>query len=165
MTLKYCFAFALGLLLMQGAVAQDTAVIRELSSLDHSYLESQLETVNTIAGLNLGRRVQGNQSDLSLLQSLVDGNYISRKNTQDLQALGVVMGNLLAKELNLSWRVYIDGLGRSRALCQGNSEPCLFPMTMLSRRIEVGIKPNVREIYNKAKAIIEDYRHSTKTDW
>ncbi|MFL0797942.1 MAG: DUF3806 domain-containing protein [Cellvibrionaceae bacterium] len=126
---------------------------------DIYYMEKQIEIVNDIAGFNLGRKVQGDFSDLSLLQDIIDRELIDKEDRRSLQALGAVLGELLKQELGLSWRVYRDALDqaqtqRSRALCHGDNTPCLFPTTMLSRRMEVGLKPNVKEIYNKAVAII-----------
>ncbi len=126
---------------------------------DIYYMEKQIEIVNDIAGFNLGRKVQGNFTDLSLLQDIIDRELIDKEDTRSLQALGAVLGELLKQELGLDWRVYRDALDqaktqRSRALCHGDQTPCLFPTTMLSRRMEVGLKPNVKEIYNKAITII-----------
>lgn len=136
----------------------DEYEIEPFKSSDEFYMSQQLDIVNDIAGLNLGRKLQGDFSDISLLQDIIDREFIDDEDVRSLQALGAALGYLLEKELSLSWRVYRDKLGRSRALCRGNQTPCLFPTTMLSRRMEVGLKPDVQAVYDKAVDIIRPPR-------
>jgi hypothetical protein len=72
--------------------------------------------------------------------------------------MGVIMGDLLAAELGLRWVIYEDDLGRSRALQYKDMETVLFPITMISRRVEVGNRRPVAEIYQKAYDIIDALR-------
>ena len=47
--------------------------------------------------------------------------------------------------------------GRSRALCVKQTSSCLFPVTMLSRRMKVGTKPDVKKIYNEAILLMQKH--------
>ena len=69
--------------------------------------------------------------------------------------MGIIMGDLLAADLDMHWVVYEDAQGRSRALRYRQSDEYLFPVTMISRRQEVGNQTPVTVIYQKAHDIIE----------
>jgi hypothetical protein len=68
--------------------------------------------------------------------------------------MGVIMGDLLATDLDMHWVIYEDRLGRSRALRYQQSDNYLFPMTMISRRREADNHTPVADIYHKAREII-----------
>lgn len=158
--MKVIFALLLGLTAM-AAIADDGVSIiageksgpttRELNWMNSNFLEKQRTRATELIGTQFGRKVSGTKSDIALLQRVVDEELIERDDTEKLQALGVILGDLFIKEHKLlQWRIYIDELGPTQAVCVGESTNCLFPITMLSRRIEVGLKPNVQRIYDGA---------------
>lgn len=136
---------------------EDNAKIYDLNWLDRNHLENQVESIDELARTSLGTQIRNNRDDLELLQRIVNKGLINQKERLKLQAMGAVLGNLLVQELGLEWKIYEDELGRSRAACVKNTEHCLFPVTMLSRRMEVGIIVNVRTIYDNAVDIITPY--------
>ena len=131
--------------------AQDEVRIGELSYLDRQYMLQQRELLADLVSREYGRQFNGQRdNDLQLLQRLLDDRVVRNEQTRELQAMGVVMGDLLAAELGLRWVVYQDRLGRSRALRYKNSDNYLFPITMISRRREVDNRTPVADIYDKA---------------
>lgn len=124
---------------------------------DERYLESQVELIDTLGRQQLGTPVRGDMGDIELLQRMVYRGLIDRDDKQTLQATGVVLGNLMIKTHGLSWRVYEDEKGRSRAVCAQSSDHCLFPVTMLSRRLQTGLVVNVQSVYDNAMSLIEPY--------
>lgn len=125
--------------------------INPLSPSDARQLDYQRSAMRDLAALHLGRRLGlGKERDLETLQTMLDRDVVEAGQTRDLQSMGVVLGDLLAAELDMDWVVYEDQYGRSRALQLGPSENFLFPVTMISRRVDAGIPVNVREIYQKA---------------
>lgn len=121
---------------------------------DSRYHTKQWNLVDDLARRHLGRQLKGDSGDLEILQRLIYKGAIAKDDREQLQALGVVLGGVMEKELNLVWKIYIDQQGRSRALCAPQSGECLFPITMLSRRMEVGLIPDVAEVYRKARELI-----------
>lgn len=147
------------LLLMASANAQQEARISDLSRLDRQYMEQQRESLDDLASTNLGRRFSGNkQNDLEILQLLLDRHLVRADQTRELQAMGVIMGDLLAADLNMHWVIYEDAIGRTRALRYRQSQEYLFPITMIARRQEADNQTPVAVIYQKAYDIIDPLR-------
>lgn len=147
------FASVLALLLcLAPAHAQEEPVIGELSMLDRQFMLRQRESLSDLVARHYGRQFNGEtDNDLELLQRLLDDRVVRAEQTRELQAMGVIMGDLLAAELGLDWVTYEDSLGRSRALRYGDTDNYLFPITMISRRREVDNRTAVADIYRKAE--------------
>lgn len=142
----------MGLFLSAWAGAQGEARISALSYLDRQYMQQQRDRLSDLAATAFGRQFSGERNrDIALLQRLLDEGQVRDDQTRELQAMGIVLGDLLAAELNLDWVIYEDRLGRSRALRYKTSDHYLFPVTMISRRREAGNRTPVMEIYEKAR--------------
>ncbi len=128
-----------------------------LSSTDKQFLDKQVAIIDSIGRQNFGSGVHGDMSDIALLQRIIDGRLIAGDNAVQTQAAGAVLGKVLEKELGLVWQAYEDELGRSRALCVKGTKHCLFPTTMISRRMEAGASTQVSNIYDKAVNLIDPY--------
>ena len=126
------------------------------SEMDRRFMENQIAALDEIARSKLGRRFNGSkENDLALLQTLLDKRLVGRDDTAHLQGMGVVLGELLRKEKGLFWTIYTDKLGRSRALEIPGKREFIFPVTMISRRVEAGVDVNVREVYKDAVQIVD----------
>jgi len=150
----------LALLLATGDLALAEVEIGELSYIDKTYMQQQRERVAQLSESNLGRKLNGTRdNDLDIMQQLLDRKLVTGEQTLELQALGVIMGDLLASDMGLDWVIYEDKLGRSRALRYQQTDNYLFPITMISRRREVDNTETVADIYQRARdsmaAVIE----------
>jgi hypothetical protein len=150
-------AALLALFLCCGAVAQvqDAVTISDLSPLDQQYMDRQRELVDQLARLHLGSSCCDAPEDLPLLQRLLDEGVIENNQRPELQAMGIVLGDILAQELGMHWVIYEDRVGRSRALRLGDTDNYLFPVTMISRRREANNLEPVESIYANAYGKIE----------
>ncbi len=135
------------------AVATDLeSRVEELSQLDLTFMQQQRQLIRDIAGQQLGRYFNGElDNDLALLQELLDKRVVKGSQTKELQAMGLIMGDHLQAELGLNWVVYVDRVGRTRALRYREGDHYLFPMTMIARRREVGNEEPVIAIYARAR--------------
>ncbi|MEZ5571928.1 MAG: DUF3806 domain-containing protein [Halioglobus sp.] len=125
--------------------------IGELSNVDLEFMAQQRALLQDLAASRLGRQFSGDkQRDLDLLQALLDQQLVRSDQVRELQAMGVIMGDLLAADLDMHWVIYEDREGRSRALRYRETDNFLFPITMIARRREVGNETPVIEIYQKA---------------
>ena len=149
-------ALALLLFLPLPAVGQEDVRIGELTFLDRQYMMQSRSDLEALASRNFGTGFNGNRDhDLTILQRLLDSRLVRADQTRELQAMGMVMGDLLAAEFDLHWVVYEDAVGRSRALRYRQTDNYLFPVTMVSRRREAGSDTSIVDIYARARAAIE----------
>ena len=146
------------LLLCRGSdetMAQAPAHMSDPTPIDLQFMTQQRKALQDLAMANLGRRFSGDLNrDLELLQALLDKQLVRPDQVRELQAMGVIIGDLFAAELDMHWIIYKDDIGRSRALRYQQSEVVLFPITMIARRREAGNKTSVAEIYQKASTSI-----------
>lgn len=133
--------------------------IKELTWMDQKRMEEEIAKVNELSQTRLGTPLRKDLGDLKTLQRLVDKDLVAADNYEIQQAMGVVLGNLMLADFpnTFAWKIYEDELGRSRALCVRKTSDCLFPTTMLSRRMEVGVKPDVSKIYHDAIMLMEKH--------
>jgi hypothetical protein len=143
------------LLVAVTAAAQNNVRIGELSDMDRQYMTQQRDSLQSLASTELGRSFSGDRNnDLQILQLLLDKRLVKPDQTRELQAMGVIMGDLLAASLDMHWVIYEDAHGRSRALRYKETDEYLFPVTMISRRREADNDTPVADIYQKAYDII-----------
>lgn len=130
-------------------------IVEDFNWKDRNHMSEQVERVDELARLKLGLQIRGDKRDLEVLQRIIHRGYIQQDDVLMQQALGAVLGNVMVNELGLEWKRYEDRLGLSRAACAPGTEECLFPVTMLSRRMSVGLMPNVEKVYNDAHELIK----------
>ena len=129
-----------------------------LTALDRQYMDGQRQLINELTLLRYGGRCCRDPLELDYLQRLLEDGHVTSDQTLELQAMGVLLGDLLATELDLRWIIYEDAQGRSRALQLGETDNFLFPITMISRRREADDLTPIADIYQRAVETIESAR-------
>lgn len=126
--------------------------ITELSWIDKNKMYQQEEAVNALAKSKMGLSLHKNWDDMALLQQIVDRKLVASNDSSTQEAMGVVLGNIMQADFpsHLEWKVYEDSIGRSKALCVKNTKACLFPVTILSRRMRLDMPINISTIYDNA---------------
>ncbi|HSC68980.1 MAG TPA: DUF3806 domain-containing protein [Cellvibrio sp.] len=142
-----------------GVAKTEDVRIQELSWIDKNHIDQQIDTINQLALAKTGTPIRGDLRDLDTLQLLLEKNRVAQNDYKTQQAMGIVLGKVMQADFptTLEWKIYQDNLGRSRALCVKGTSQCLFPITMLSRRIELGSQPDVKKIYNDSILLMEKY--------
>ncbi|ACE83495.1 DUF3806 domain-containing protein [Cellvibrio japonicus] len=139
---------------------KDPAVtIEDIGWMDKNKISQEVAKINELAQLKLGTSLRTDMSDLDTLQRIIDRDLVKREDYATQQAMGVALGQVFLADFpqTLEWKVYRDNVGRSRALCAKGTQQCFFPVTMLSRRMEVGSKPDVKKIYVDAIDLMKEY--------
>lgn len=141
----------------QAQIAQSPDFVRvtPLTPLDRQYMGRQRQQIDELARRRLGRSCCNSVDNLPLLQRLLDEQVVLNDQPTQLQAMGIVLGDILAGELGLDWVIYEDRRGRSRALRLGDTDNYLFPATMISRRRQADNDETVQAIYDGAYAAME----------
>ena len=138
---------------------QKEAVITDLGWMDKNKMDKEITALSELTQTKLGAPIRTDLSDLETLQRLVDKNLVEQDDYDTQQAMGVALGNLILADFpsTFEWKIYEDEIGRSRALCVKKTSDCLFPVTMFSRRMEVGSKPNIKQIHTDAILRMEKF--------
>ncbi len=132
--------------------------IRDLNWMNNNFLDQARQRAEYLLRQKYGAQFHQDRGDLSQLQRLIDSDALEDADKQTLQSLGAVLGDVFVSEhKDLNWKVYEDNQGASHAVCLDNTEHCIFPMTMLSRRLEAGLEPNVTSVFENALASIKPY--------
>lgn len=155
---KLTTVLLLALLLSPAAVLAQEWRTEPISQIDRQFMADQRTTIDELARRHLSLQVTGTRTDLDLLQQLLDRGLVRNDDTETLQAMGIIFGDLLEKEHNLEWIIYFDRLGRSRALAIPRTREFLYPVTMISRRAEVGSKVDVKALFDRAGEIVAEIR-------
>lgn len=122
--------------------------VRELDVSRQYVQERQRERVRRLLGSRLGvTRLHGDRRDLPVLQQLVDRRLIEPSDLAGWQAVGVLLGDVIAREAGLRWVTVEDELGVSRALQWRGSQNFVFPVTLLSRRMQFNRQVDVQAIF------------------
>ena len=123
-------------------------LIEPMTAIDRQFMADQRMRVEQLAN-RLGRGLTGvADRDLNTLQRILDERLVPAEDTLTLQALGVVLGDLLGDRLDMDWVVYRDNKGRSRALRYRQMDVYLFPITMISRRQEGGSERRLKPLFD-----------------
>ncbi len=134
-------------------------LIEPLDGVERRRIREQRQLVHDLARRHIGTALSGQSlDDLRVIQELLDKKIFKSDDTYELQALGIALGDLMASRLDLHWVAVEDDLGRSRALQFGDGENFIFPITMISKRVEVDLGVRVTDLYKKAEAEVEGFR-------
>src|SRR5687767_7972417 len=112
----------------------------ELSPSDRS----QLATQRAVVERYLGNDPQNLESystaagKLNLLRAIIDARLFGPTHTYELQCMGVVFGDVFVQVCGWEWSMVEDQLGRDPCIRVPSSSIVLYPLTMISKRIEHG---------------------------
>ncbi len=133
----------------------DTWRTDPITPMDERYMENSRKALNDLARIELGRSFgESRENDLRLIQTLLDRKLVKGDETALLQGMGIIIGDHLRKDHNLKWVIYIDRVGRSRALEVPFKDEAIFPVTQISSRAAVGGEIDVTAIYTRLEAEI-----------
>ena len=111
---------------------EDNYIVNELGIGQRLILDTwRKEALNLIARHIGLRSLQGNSADLAVIQQIIDRDILAEDQIREWQYLGVVFGDILVTEFDLTWVSYEDDLGVSKALrwrklCGGEIPTILF---------------------------------------
>ena len=138
---------------------EEPATVTPLNMGQEYILSSQRQLVKDLMARRLGiLRISQTESDLKILQSLIDKNVISQSDIRSWQALGVVFGDILVKQHQLQWVSYEDEYGANKALQWKDTENFVFPVTLFSKRVQFKEDIVMTELYQELSQIIEGFK-------
>jgi hypothetical protein len=102
--------------------------------------------------------INGTKSDLTAMQSMINRRMVRLDDVIVWQNLGVLFGDVLAREFNMIWVIYEDDLGPSKALRWRKTDNFLFPVTMLSKRAKYGEEINLKQILDELTITVDEFK-------
>lgn len=97
----------------------------------------------------LGEDLDGSRKDLGLIQRLLERSVVEPEATYTLQALGLAFGRAFLNEFpDYDWWMVEDEHGRDPAIRYKETSLLVFPMTMISKRVEDGEPFDVTELFD-----------------
>ncbi len=157
-----CFLFytLLALSAMQASLAQadnnSDVTLSDLNWIDQKYFDKQRSLIDELGRETFGQRVRGNSTDLELLQRIINQGKIGIYDTHEHKALGIVLGDVYVAEQGWKWQEYQDKEGKSRGVCLPDTIHCVFPISMMTRRLRITHKIDVERIYQRGLTLMED---------
>jgi hypothetical protein len=119
-----------------------------LLSAEHSArLESQRSWVRDHHDPESRHHYDSLEGKLRLLATILEENWIQPNETWKLQSLGVALGDALVQQLGLVWATVEDDRGCDPALRDPGTSIVIFPLTMISKRIERGEAVDIRKLF------------------
>ncbi len=99
-------------------------------------------------------------NDLPVLQRLIDDRAFDKTQTFELQALGVVFGDVLATELGLHWESVTDEYGTDPVLRLGTSQVQVAALTMISKRVEDDRQIDLVDLVERVRVTLKEMKES-----
>jgi len=131
-------------------------VISDLTPDDLASLAKQRGFIETYLADDLSReKYKAAAGKLGLLRALLAARAFDSSQTWELQAMGVVLGDALVQELGLRWVIVEDEQGRDPALAVPGKTVLLYPLTMISKRVESGQVVDIFDLFNWTAGQVE----------
>ena len=99
---------------------------------------------------------------LGTIRAILQGGVFNREQTYELQCLGIVLGDALVQELGMEWIMVDDENGRDPAIRMPGTTIILYPLTMISKRVERGEQVDVFELFNRVAARVDELMRQGK---
>ena len=129
--------------------------ISELTEGDTQRLEEQREVVTRYLDDTGLQQFQAAAGKLGTLRALLDAKVFSPEQTYELQCMGIVLGDVFVQDMSFHWIMVEDEYGRDPAIRYGDTSVILYPLTMISKRIEKNEPVDVFDLYNGVAAQAE----------
>ncbi len=97
---------------------------------------------------------------LAVVRANLAQGWVGPDDTWKLQALGIALGDALADDLMLDWITVDDDYGRVPALNWPGTSIVLYPVTMISQRIEAGEDVDIDLMFEQTREKLQEIAFS-----
>ena len=133
-----------------------TQTISELTESDLERLEKQRAVVTQYLDDDSLAKYRTVPGKLGTLEALLAAEVFSPEQTYELQSMGIVFGDAFVQDMGFHWIMVEDEYGRDPAIKFRDTSVLLFPLTMISKRVEQGDAVDVLDLYNGVAAIAQE---------
>jgi hypothetical protein len=131
--------------------------IIELRNEDKIQINKQFNNAFHIVEKYTNKNLDKSQNDIKLIQIVIDNKFLNRSQTYDLQCLGIAFGMILENNIKgLHWITVIDKYGETPSLKYKETSIIIYPLTMISKRVEESREIDLIYLYNELKKTISE---------
>jgi hypothetical protein len=139
----------------------DDQQLSELTSEDRDRLDQQRAVVERyLADDESRRKYETPAGKLGTLRALLNAKAFGPDQTYELQCMGIVLGDVFVQDMGFRWIMVEDQYGLDPAIKYKETSIILYPLTMISKRVERGEQVDVFDLYNGIAAQVEDIIHN-----
>lgn len=153
--IKYAALF----FLLIGKLAMAEQTVSDLTAEESRRLDEQRAIVTRHLADASVENYKTPAGKLGTLRALLQAKMFRADQTRELRAMGVVLGDVFVQDMQFHWVMVQDEYGRDPAIKYKDTSVMLFPLTMISKRVEAGEEVDVFALYNglaeRAASIIE----------
>ena len=150
---------AVAFLLSSGVAVADQTV-SALTAADEQRLSEQRAVVTRYLDEQNLRKYEAAAGKLGTLRALLAAKIFRSDQTYELQSMGIVFGDVFVQDMGFHWVIVEDEHGRDPAIRYAETSVILFPLTMISKRVEAGETVDVFDLYNgvaaRARELVDD---------
>ena len=148
------------LLIATIAMAADAQKVTGLTPKDEELLTKQRAVLEKYLGDGQSKQnYKTAAGKLGLLRGLIEQRIFKPTQTYELQSMGVVLGDAFVQDLKMEWVIVEDSQGRDPAVRVPKTSIIIYPLTMISKRIEKGENVDVFQLFNGVADHIEKLRN------
>lgn len=130
-------------------VSTGSQIVEPLGAADHERLKAQRAVVEQYLGDDQSREnYKQAAGKLGTIRALLDQNVFRPDQTYELQCMGIVLGDAFVQHLGVEWIMVQDEHGRDPAVRLPGTTLILYPLTMISKRVERGETVDVFDVFN-----------------
>lgn len=138
---------------------QPAQKVTALSDADRDRLQAQRGLVEKYLADEASRqKYQTAAGKLGTIRAILQADIFKPNQTYELQCLGIMLGDAFVQELKMEWVMVEDECGRDPAVRLPGTSVILFPLTMISKRVERGENVDVFELFNGVAGQVENIR-------
>ena len=137
--------------------------ITALTDGDRQRLQNQRAVVERYLGDEDSReKYKTTVGKVGTIHAILQGHVFKPEETHELQCLGIVLGDAFVQEKGMEWVIVEDEHGRDPAIRLPKTSIILFPITMISKRVERGEEVDVFDLFNWTAARVDELLHRGK---
>jgi hypothetical protein len=138
---------------------QQPQKITPLPEADQQRLREQRAVVEQYLSSEGSKRAyQTTSGKVNAIHAFLEAGVFKPNQTYELQCLGVVRGDAFVQELDMEWIMVEDEYGRDPAVQMPGTSIILYPLTMISKRVERGEQVDVFDLFNRIAADVEEWK-------
>jgi hypothetical protein len=140
------------------AMSDEPQIVSAVTAADDERLARQRQVVAKYVADESRGNFETAAGKLGTIRALLHAKVFAGAQTHELQSLGVVFGDALALELEMEWVIVEDAAGRDPALRAPGTSILVYPLTLISKRVERSEAVDVFDLFNAIADDVERLR-------